>query len=498
MGSLSYLENSKAPYLTERQYISICSPEIDATERLNILTWFNDLGISFSYHTDKEHIVLHDYVVLNPEWATNAIYAIITNGQRWTQNGMLTYSQIENILKQTQLFVNTKREGIPLRYIGTEITYILALMEKFRISYATSKGKEFIPSLCPNNEPPNLNIFMQSCDLHYELQYSYLPINILHGLMIDLYPDLEAGKNWWYSGAFFYSQGYRCHALIIQEESQNSDKISIYVKQERTGEAWRYLQIIRQYLLKSGERLNISAEDYLIYRENNKEESISLNSILNSIQCGWIGHRSTLFKKEISYSDILKTVTAPDIADAIAKGGQLLDILIAACLTMQKRAAWLPSEENPRNDYLCDILRSAGIYILDQTRSGIANVKAGNVDFIIQDNKRRDYAIVEAMNLANMNKRYIQEHITKLMSLDRYNVNGLKELYLLAYVSVADFSDFINTYEIFLKDEALYPSELLLQYLVTVNQTTTSIHVWRAIHENDTIVYHICTRIPQN
>ena len=494
----TYLENSKAPYLTERQYISICSPEIDATERLNILTWFNDLGISFSYHTDKEHIVLHDYVVLNPEWATNAIYAIITNGQRWTQNGMLTYSQIENILKQTQLFVNTKREGIPLRYIGTEITYILALMEKFRISYATSKGKEFIPSLCPNNEPPNLNIFMQSCDLHYELQYSYLPINILHGLMIDLYPDLEAGKNWWYSGAFFYSQGYRCHALIIQEESQNSDKISIYVKQERTGEAWRYLQIIRQYLLKSGERLNISAEAYLIYRENNKEESISLNSILNSIQCGWIGHRSTLFKKEISYSDILKTVTAPDIADAIAKGGQLLDILIAACLTMQKRAAWLPSEENPRNDYLCDILRSAGIYILDQTRSGIANVKAGNVDFIIQDNKRRDYAIVEAMNLANMNKRYIQEHITKLMSLDRYNVNGLKELYLLAYVSVADFSDFINTYEIFLKDEALYPSELLLQYLVTVNQTTTSIHVWRAIHENDTIVYHICTRIPQN
>jgi len=88
--------------------------------------------------------------------------------------------------------------------------------------------------------------------------------------------------------------------------------------------------------------------------------------------------------------------------------------------------------------------------------------------------------------------------VTKLMSLDRYNVNGLKELYLLAYVSVADFSDFINTYEIFLKDEALYPSELLLQYLVTVNQTTTSIHVWRAIHENDTIVYHICTRIPQN
>lgn len=494
----TYLENSNAPYLTERQYISICSPEIDATERLNILTWFNDLGISFSYHTDKEHIVLHDYVVLNPEWATNAIYAIITNGQKWTQTGMLTYSQIENILKQTQLFVNTKRENVPLQYIGTEITYILALMEKFRISYATAKGKEFIPSLCPNNEPPNIDIFMRDCDLHYELQYSYLPINILHGLMIGLYPDLEAGENWWYSGAFFYSHAYRCQALIIQEESQNSDKISIYVKQEKTGEAWRYLQVIRQHLFKSGERLNISAEDYLIYREDCKEESISLNTILNSIKCGWSGHRSTLFQKEISYSDILKTVTTPDIANAIAKGGLLIDIIIAACLTMQKRAAWLPYEENPRNDYLCDILRSAGIFVLDQTHSGIANTKAGNLDFIIQDNNCRDYAIIEAMNLTNINKHYIQTHITKLMSLDRYNVNGLKELYLLAYVTISDFDNFANAYEKFLKTEALYLSAQQLKNLNSIDQAVNSIRVWQATHENDTIVYHICARIPKN
>lgn len=494
----TYLENSNAPYLTERQYISICSPEIDATERLNILTWFNDLGISFSYHTDKEHIVLHDYVVLNPEWATNAIYAIITNGQKWTKNGMLDYTQIENILKQTQLFVNTKREGIPLQYIGTEITYILALMEKFRISYATAKGKEFIPSLCPNNEPPNLNIFMQNCDLHYELQYSYLPINILHGLMIDLYPDLEAGQSWWYSGAFFYSQAYRCQALIVQEESQNSDKISIYVKQEKSGEAWRYLQVIRQHLLKSGERLNISAKDYLIYREDFKEESISLTNVLNSIKCGWSGHRSTIFEKEISYSDILKTVTAPDIANALVKGGLLKDIIIAACLTMQKRAAWLPYEENPRNDYLCDILRSAGIHVLDQTHSGIASMKAGNLDFIIQDNRHRDYAIIEAMNLNNINKYYIQTHITKLMSLDRYNVNGLKELYLLAYVTISNFKHFINSYEMFLRSEAIYPSEQQFKHLRTIDQAVNSIYVWQAIHENDTIVYHVCARIPKS
>lgn len=493
----TYLENSKAPYLTERDYISICSPEIDSTERLNILTWFNDLGISFSYHTDKEHIVLHDYVILNPEWATNAIYAIITNGQRWSQNGMLTDSQIENILKQTNLFVNTKREGIPLQYISSEITYILALMEKFHISYATVNGKQFIPSLCPNNEPPNLNTFMQICDLHYELQYSYLPINILHGLMIDLYSDLEAGGSWWYSGAYFYSQAYRCRALIVQEESQNSDKISIYVKQETNGEAWRYLQIIRQHLLNSGERLNISAEDFLIYRENSKEESISLNKVIASIECGWATHRSTVFRKEISYSDILKTFTAPDIANVIANRGALIDILTAACLTMQKRAAWLPSEENPRNDYLRDILKSAGIYVLDQSRSGIANADAGIVDLIIQDNRYQDYAIIEALNLTSINKHYLQKHITKLLSFTGYNVNGLKELYLLVYVTTANFGVFFDNYTTFLKTEATYPLEQPLKSLVVIKQKVNNICILKAIHENDTTVYHICTRIPK-
>ena len=494
----SYLENSKAAYITEREYNSICGEQMDSVERLNILTWFNDLGISFSYHSDKEHIVLHDYVVLNPEWATNAIYAIITNGQEWTENGMLSYTQIEDILRQTHFFVNTMRNDIPLHYFGAEITYILALMEKFRISYATSKGKEFIPSLCPNNEPPNINKFMELCDIHYELQYSYLPINILHGLMIDLYQDLEAGENWWYSGAMFYSKAYSCQALIVQEEGQNTDKISLYIKQEKTGEAWRYLQEIRQYLLKSGAHLNISANEYLVYRECSKKEPISLDYILNSIQYGWSGHRSTIFGKEIPYSDILKTVTTPDIAYAIVKGGTLLDIIIAACLTMQKRAAWLPSDENPRNDYLCDILRSAGIYVLDQTRSGISNMKAGELDFVVQDIRHCDSAIIEAMNLNCINKKYIQDHITKLISTNKYNVNGLKELYLLAYVETSNFYQFVNVYKDFLKNQAVYPLDQLLSDLTEVKQSANNIYVLKAIHGRNTAVYYICAKIETN
>lgn len=494
----NHLENSKVPYLTEREYNSICGKQIDINERLNILTWFNDLGISFSYHSDKDHIVLHDYVVLNPEWATNAIYAIITNGQKWTKNGMLAYAQIEDILRQTHFFVNALREDIPLQYFGTEITYILALMEKFKISYATSKGKEFIPSLCPNNEPSGLGAFMENSDIHYELQYSYLPINILHGLMIDLYQDLEAGENWWYSGALFYSKAYRCQALIVQEEGQNIDKISIYIKQEKTGEAWRYLQEIRQYLLKSGARLNISASDFLVYSKSSKKEIIGLDYILNSIQYGWSVHRSTVFGKEIPYSDILKTITTPDIANAIVKGGNLLDIIIAGCLTMQKRAAWLPSEENPRNDYLCDILRSAGIYVLDQTRSGIANTEAGELDFVIQNIRHRDSAIIEAMNLNSINKQYIQNHITKLIASNKYNVNGLKELYLLAYVETSNFRKFVNLYEKFLMTEAIFPAELSLDDLNIIEQPVNNIYVWKATHGNNTKVYYICARIVTN
>jgi internalin A len=118
------LEISEEPYLTERQFMALFRNSISDVELHNILDWFNELGVSFSCHKDTNHCVLPDYVVLNPEWATNAIYAIITSQESNTQpsrtfDGILTLTQIIGVLRST-MFVN-KRGGIQQEYSRTEI-----------------------------------------------------------------------------------------------------------------------------------------------------------------------------------------------------------------------------------------------------------------------------------------------------------------------------------------------------------------------------------------
>lgn len=161
---------------------------------------------------------------------------------------------------------------------------------------------------------------------------------------------------------------------------------------------------------------------------------------------------------------------------------------------MQKRGSWLPKEENKRNDYLCDILRSAQIYVLDQTRSGFARKGVGELDFVIQDSDLNDIAIIEALNLSSVETGKLQKHIKKLMSDEYYNVNGLRELYLLVYADVKNFSLFCNHYDSFINEQAQYPYELKKQ-IERIEQKVNNICVWRATHTNETTVYHICVKM---
>lgn len=495
------LEISEEPYLTERQFMALFRNSISDVELHNILDWFNELGVSFSCHKDTNHCVLPDYVVLNPEWATNAIYAIITSQESNTQpsrtfDGILTLTQIIGVLRST-MFVN-KRGGIQQEYSRTEIKYILELMEHFQISYEVSvepERKEFIPSLCQAKEPEDIKQYMLGADLHFEIRYEYLPSNILHRFMISRYKELDAGKRWWYSGGIFQSDDYHCKALILQESKAGKDIITIYLHQYANGEAWRYLSKIRKHIKEAGQQLNIASDSYIIYREpgQNKTEDINLQTVQRSLELGWTSHRSVVFGKEIPFSDILQNITTPGIARAVAQKN-LLGVIISGCCRMQKRGSWLPKEENKRNDYLCDILRSAQIYVLDQTRSGFARKGVGELDFVIQDSDLNDIAIIEALNLSSVETGKLQKHIKKLMSDEYYNVNGLRELYLLVYADVKNFSLFCNHYDSFINEQAQYPYELKKQ-IERIEQKVNNICVWRATHTNETTVYHICVKM---
>lgn len=501
------LEESKQPFLSKEAFTKMLesfSPGALEDEP-DILDWLNELGTSFSCHRSENDIILKEYVVLNPEWATNAIYAIITNQDGISKNGIISHKSIEEILSRTK-FVNTG-EGVNRSYSPANITYILALMKQFRISFPLQDQtfsdtiEEFIPSLCDNVEPDGIGEYLANYDLRFEIDFSYLPSNILHAFMINHFDELKAKNKWWYSGGVFFSDAYQCLALIMRVIVHNEDDhIAIYIRNCRedktNNEAWRYLERIRKEFQVISNKMNISPKkSFIIYEEPGlaKSERIDLDDINQHIKNHWKSYRSVTFQKEIPIKDILKNITP---IYSSAANPSLLNRIIAGCSDMQRRA-WLPRNENDRNDYLCDLFRSAQINVLDQTRSGQANVGSGELDFLFLDRDLRDEAIMEALYLTCVNKKTIRDHILKLTSDDHYNTLGLKELYMLAYADVVDFSSFCDNYYLEISNGAQYPSSIRQVERIS-NHRQKNIAIWNVLLQDDTLIHHIAVRIPQS
>lgn len=500
------LEESKLPFLPKEEFtqmIGSVSPSA-LEDELDILDWLNDLGTSFSCHRNRLAIIAKEYVVLNPEWATNAIYAIITNQDGESENGIISHKAIEDILRRTK-FVNNG-DNINRSYSPANISYILALMKIFQISFPlqesiTDETEEFIPSLCCNDEPEGIEEFFTYYDIRFDIDFSYLPSNILHRFMIDHFSELKEPNKWWYSGGLFFSEAYQCLALIMRVMAQNEDdRIEIYVRSIRedrqSNEAWRYLEFIRKEFREISGKMNISPKkSFLYYTEPGMSisERIDLDVIGQHIKNGWRSYRSTFFQKEIPIRVILKSIT-PIYNSATNRS--LLFRIIAGCSYMQKRT-WLPRNENDRNDYLCDLFRSAQINVLDQTRSGRAQVGSGELDFLFLNRELQDEAIMEALYLTSVDKDEIRKHIKKLTSDEHYNTLGLKELYMLAYADVTDFVRFCNGYYLQISEDMYYPTGII-HIENTSNPRQKNIAVWRVELQDGTVIHHIAVKIPKN
>ncbi len=182
-------------YITKERYQKICKDaklkDVDK-DSVTLLGWFNDLGVSFSYHKDaKDGSELTNYMILKPEWLTNAVYIIVNNGQKFAQQGRITHEGILEVLNRPQKCVI---EG--LEYSQDELRYILEVMRKFRLSFKVGDDQEFVPALCPNETPGDLRPKDYKLHVCCEVRYDYLPDSVVHRLMCDCSRDLKFEKCW--------------------------------------------------------------------------------------------------------------------------------------------------------------------------------------------------------------------------------------------------------------------------------------------------------------
>lgn len=154
------------PYDEYRQLCRATGLNDDIQQR-TLIGFLHDLGIALNFQDDDR---VRDTNILNPEWVTQGVYALITNPQLAKNGGVLARSQVSSLLD-------------PIRYPPERQGFILRMMEKFELAYPLEKGIGYlVPDLLPVEEP--VFTWDDNDALHFVYHYHILPHSILHRFMV--------------------------------------------------------------------------------------------------------------------------------------------------------------------------------------------------------------------------------------------------------------------------------------------------------------------------
>lgn len=157
-------------------------------------------------------------------------------------------------------------------------------------------------------------------------------------------------------------------------------------------------------------------------------------------------------------------------------------------LKLQANAIYYNATEDQRNDYIRDMLDTAGYGVKDQTRRGLSpsGKAAGEVDILIKEHGF-PITIIEALNLDSLNKAYLDKHIDKIYN---YDTAGNKFNIILSYVTVSNFIDFCEK-----KHKYPFAIQVSKDNIVIEKYSFSDIKVMKTVHnrnECETVLYHVC------
>jgi len=206
------LESMPNDFIAYSRYIGICHEHKIAEEQNQeqLIDLLHRLGVVLNF---REHPILQNTNVLNPNWLTQGIYAILSDEILKSQNkGIFTFTDLsERILD-------------PLRYPENRHKYLVELMQQFELCFALDDNpNEFlIPGLLPKDEPKDTNLEGETLEFQYH--YRLLPESILSRFIV-LNHDKIYMQIYWRSGVMLqYSENneiYNIACIKADVEDKN-------------------------------------------------------------------------------------------------------------------------------------------------------------------------------------------------------------------------------------------------------------------------------------
>lgn len=458
------LRNMQTPYIRSLEYLQFCDEcgiASDDETRISLLKWFSDLGVSFHYSGSAK---LEDYVILRPDWITNAIYILLYNPIDGLKNGIVPHESIYRMLQSG----NGIKCVLPTaKYTVQDTEYVLNVIRRFRLSYLLDDNVEFVPMLCLRDTMPVAEDYAADPDvLEYRMIYEYLPNNVIHRLMVDSRRELDV-DNVWLTGARLAQKATGLSAVVKAE----GNVLRILAKStESRCPASIYLDILKGMVEQISRDMGLTIQEQQIaYKADGLVEYFDYEQLVGMQAAGGTSFYSKRRKQFLPIAQILsRSSVDPDRE-------KLIQSIELACQQMQANSTYWGANENDRNTFIRDHLRGKGYIVADQSLSGISagGKLPGELDLDIRKRQDIPWTIFEGLNLKSASasqRTYWEDHLDKL--LDNYNENGLPFLLLVSYITCPRdrFLDICNAYVSHMQQPR--PGQYILQNTVPISSTS--------------------------
>lgn len=399
--------------------------------RRDLLNVFGELGVSFCYSGSAK---LEDYVVLRPDWITNAIYIILFNKMEAVTNGLVTHDTIYQMLSSGDT-ENIQRTVASATYTREEVDYVLNVVRKFRLSFPVEdEATEFMPMLCDANSTDAAKEYENDPEaMEFRMHYEYLPNNVIHRLMVDHRKELDR-NHVWLTGARFVC-GDTGRSAVVKSEG---NLLRIFVR--AVGELrdpQRYLDKLKETLERINDEMGLTvAKMEVTYKENGKTVYFDYEDLLDYQESGETHIRSRELKKKLLLADVLMQSDFPEDE----KQEKLRNDIWQACEMLQEDNLYWNASEDQRTGLLAKLLRAKAYIAMEQHRTGISagGIQSGELDLDIRLAPGDSWSAMEALNLTGSSASQIEywnAHLKKL--LDNYNHVGRSFLFHISYVECA-------------------------------------------------------------
>ncbi|MCX6580167.1 MAG: leucine-rich repeat domain-containing protein [Candidatus Aminicenantes bacterium] len=466
------LKSMDRDYISLDDYFKVCrSQGMNDEKALFLSDYLHDLGIILHFHEDSK---LTDTVILKPEWATKAVYALIDSLDIQKNNGKFNHS---DICKYWDAGTYPKDKHFLL----------LRLMEKFELCFKIVGTDDYIIPELLQTERRDIDFASYSSPLNLHYSYDFMPAGIITRFISRIH-YLVRDAHYWKNGvelAFDNS-----NALVVSDSLQKRIRVSV------SGQSPDQLMaIIRSHFDHIHETLNMEKEKH-VFEEvpcschecvQSKEPHFYKYDVLRRLAEKGKDARCDKSLDDIPTEKLLKGLKTPE------KPANLFDNLVTIASQIHGISKTLQPDENSRNTVVALLLNTIGFRVKDQTlwsRSASASPKRpGELDIKVEDEDGRTVSIIEALNLGGWNQTTTDEHIKKIHV---YDCNGVKENFILVYATAPDFPVLCKQYrENLSRIEYQYP---LIGEIEDTGTGFNKIKAYRTRHrcnEGETLLYHI-------